>query len=174
MNDNTSELTINEIAAEEKNIDAILGDLDKISAIFEEHPELKTIFEDSSVSIDKKKDMAKNILEGYVEKETLIFILILISRGRIGSWDGIVKNYRMLFDQDSETSRGIVYSVLPVEGENLRKLEEETARILDRKVKLENRIDTTLIGGAVIYVDGKLIDISIRKKLNDLKQAMLR
>ena len=40
-------------------------------------------------------------------------------------------------------------------------------------VKLENRIDETLIGGVRIYIEGKLIDISIRHRLELLKAAML-
>jgi F0F1-type ATP synthase delta subunit len=39
-------------------------------------------------------------------------------------------------------------------------------------VRLENRIDKSIIGGAKIYVDGKLIDASVKSRLENMKQRI--
>jgi F0F1-type ATP synthase delta subunit len=58
--------------------------------------------------------------------------------------------------------------------EQLARFEKETGRLLRRNVKLEPVIDARLIGGVRIYVDGKFIDASIRRKLDDLKETIMK
>ena len=77
-------------------------------------------------------------------------------------------------DEKDGVSRGVVYSVIPLTEENITSLESETGKTLSKNVKLENRIDASLIGGVVVYVDGKLIDLSIKKRLSNLKQTILK
>ena len=40
------------------------------------------------------------------------------------------------------------------------------------KVKLVNELDPKLIGGVKILAEGKMIDLSIRKKFDDLESQM--
>ena len=63
---------------------------------------------------------------------------------------------------------GIVYSAKPVNDEQLKKLESETGKLIGKRIRLENIIDGSLIGGVKIVADGKLIDASIRSRLNRL------
>ena len=69
-------------------------------------------------------------------------------------------------------TNGILYTVFPVTMEQLKKLEERTAARLGTEVRLKNRIDKSILGGAKIYVDGKLIDASLKTQLENMKQRM--
>ena len=67
---------------------------------------------------------------------------------------------------------GILYTVLPVTMEQLEMIEERTAATIGKEVRLKNRIDRSILGGAKIYVDSKLIDTSLKTKLENMRQRM--
>ena len=69
-------------------------------------------------------------------------------------------------------SYGTVYSVVDLDDERIKELEEETSGLLKVNVKLKNEIDPKLIGGVKILVDGKMIDASVRKKFDDLSRQI--
>ena len=70
-------------------------------------------------------------------------------------------------------SSGTVYSVEPLKPEQLARLEEETASLLQKKVKLENKLDAKLMGGVKILIDGRIIDASIRKRFENLSSQLI-
>ena len=143
-----------------------------ISGVFADHPSLKKLFLVPTLSAHEKKAVAKTVFEGRISQELLNFLYILIDKGRIGVWDRIGRQYEKLVLERDGLIRGIVYTVLPVDSVRLKALEEKTGAALDRNVKLENRIDKSIIGGAVIYIDGKLIDASVKARIENMKQRM--
>jgi ATP synthase F1 delta subunit len=153
-------------------IDGIGEEFKAISKHFEENPLLRRLFLVPTLSATDKRTAAKNIFEGRISREMLNFIYILIDKRRINSWDGIGKHYeKLVWDRDGVT-KGILYTVLPVDTERRKTFEEKTGEALGKKIKLENRIDKSIIGGAVIYVDGKLIDASVKSRLESMKQRI--
>ena len=56
----------------------------------------------------------------------------------------------------------------------LSEIENETSRLLQRKVCLSNEMDPGLLAGFKIFIDGRIIDASYRKKLEELSMSMRR
>ena len=54
-----------------------------------------------------------------------------------------------------------------------KKFEEQTGNLIKENVKLENEIDASIIGGIKILIDGKVIDATLRKRLDDLGSSIL-
>ena len=67
---------------------------------------------------------------------------------------------------------GKVYSAAPLSAEQIEKLEDEAGKLLHEKVKLKNKVDQSLLGGVKIMVDGKIIDATLRAKLEDLRRKL--
>jgi ATP synthase F1 delta subunit len=153
-------------------IDVIGEEYKAVRKVFSDNPALKKLFLVPTVPASKKKAVARNVFEGRISPELLNFICILIDKRRTGAFDGIGAEYeRLVWERDGLT-KGVLYSVLPVGGERLKAFEEKAGAALGKNVKLENRIDETLIGGVKIYVDGKLIDASVKSRLEHLKQRI--
>ena len=159
-------------AKERGKIDAIGEEYKAISEVFTDHPSLKKLFLVPTLSALEKKTVAKKVFEGRVSQEMLHFIYILIDKGRINVWDRIGKQYEKLVLESEGLTRGILYTIMPVGPERLSALEEKAGAALGKNVKLENRIDKSIIGGTVIYVDGKLIDASVKARLENMKQRI--
>jgi ATP synthase F1 delta subunit len=158
-------------------------DLDKIAAVGEELAAIDSVFRDEpeffgllcSPSVDAvgKKNAIKAVLDGRVSKELLNFLFILTDKRRIGGFHAIAKSYQTLVNTNLGISAGTVYSAVPLSEEKLDRLAAETGRLLGRNVRLDNLIDGGIIGGVKIYIEGKLIDASVRGRLDTLKEQVM-
>lgn len=143
-----------------------------VTETFRQNPDLKKLFIIPTLSAHEKNIVAKNIFGVRISRELLNFICILIDKRRIGAWDGIGKQYEKLVLERDGLTRGVVYTAVPLDEGRKEALEEKAGAALGKKVKLENHIDRSIIGGAKIYVDGKLIDASVKTRLEEMKQRI--
>ena len=84
----------------------------------------------------------------------------------------IIKVYKSLVEREEGVSYGTVYSVVKLSDERMAELEEQTSKLLQMNVKLENELDPSLLAGFKILVEGKIIDASYRKKFDELASQM--
>ena len=143
-----------------------------VSEVFAENPELKKLFGIPAISLKEKKAIAEKIFGGHISQELLNFICVLIEKRRMNSWAGIGRVYEKLVWESEGFTKGVLYSAVPAGKERLQAFEEKTSVVAGKRVVLENRIDETIIGGVKIYVDGKLIDASVKGRLENMKQRI--
>lgn len=75
-----------------------------------------------------------------------------------------------IFDKREENKiKGIVYSAIPLDRETIQRMEIQTSNLIKKDCVLTNRIDEKIIGGFIISIDDKLIDASIRKRMEDMR-----
>ncbi|MDR2132195.1 MAG: ATP synthase F1 subunit delta [Clostridiales Family XIII bacterium] len=161
-----------EVARDLDKINEINEDLAALDGIFQSEPEFFNLVCNPGIDAQGKKDAVRAVFGGRVCDELLHFLFILIDKRRIGGFRAIVKIYRARVNENLGVSMGTAYSAVPLSEDRRRRLEEETSKLLQKKVKLENLIDDEIIGGVRIFVDGRMIDASIRTRLNDLKDRL--
>jgi ATP synthase F1 delta subunit len=125
-----------------------------------------------AIAAREKKDVISKIFEGKIADELLNLMRILIDRGRTRHFVKIIAVYKDLINKEEGFSYGKILSVKPLAEERLRRFEEETGKLLKLRVKLENLPAPDLIGGVKIYIDGRIIDASIKSRLKDLRVSM--
>lgn len=161
-----------EAARDVDKVDTILEELKEISTVFQNDPDFSEFFCTPVISGPEKKQVVEQIFADRISRETLNFLLVLIDKRRMNSFNRIVKEYHKLINQEQGISLGTVFSVEPLTDIQLRSFEEKTARLLQKKVKLVNKTDEYLLGGIKIFIEGKIIDASIRKQLRDLEGSI--
>jgi len=143
-----------------------------VSEVFKDNPGLRKLFSVPTITVEDKNAIAGKIFGGRISPELLRFIYILIDRRRIGAWDRIGREYEKLVWESEGFAKGVLYSVVPAGKKRIKAFEEKTAVATGKRVMLENRIDETIVGGVKIYVDGKLIDASVKGRLEKIKQRI--
>ena len=157
-----------EAARELGKEDQILEEAQAVVQLIEDEPDLHQFINYPGVSADEKKEVLKNIFEGRICNELLNFLYILVDKRRTMNFGRIVKVYKSLIEREEGVSYGTVYSVVKLSDERMAELEEQTSKLLQMKVKLDNEIDPNLLAGFKILVEGKIIDASYRKKFDEL------
>lgn len=95
-------------------------------------------------------------------------LFLSLEKPEVEELSNILSNVLKAFETKSTGTQGVVYSVVPLEAKEIERLETHTSELLKKPVTLKNQIDERLIGGFLISVDGKLIDASIKKKIEDM------
>jgi ATP synthase F1 delta subunit len=157
-----------EAAKDVNKVDQILEELKAISGIFNQEPDFYEFFITPVLSGPEKKKVIEKIFEGRISVEMYNFLLILIDKRRTANFNRIVREYQKLVDQDLGLSVGTIISVEPLTDTQLTSFEEKTGNLLKKNVKLANKIEPSILGGVKIFIEGKVIDASVRKQLQDL------
>lgn len=150
----------------------ILEEATEVLGILKQEPDLYAFINSPAISAQEKKAAVGKIFEGRICDELLNFIYVLIDKRRTMHFEKMIKVYKKLMDKEEGVSYGTVYSVVPLENEQIKELEADASKLFAANVRLENEIDPKLMGGIKILVDGKMVDVSIRKKFNDLKNSI--
>lgn len=161
-----------EAARDENKIELILEEIKEIRDLFQAEPDFYEFINTPVLAGAKKKDAVEKIFAGRISTEVLNFLCILIDKRRTKNFNKIVDQYQKIIDVSEGVSSGDIYSAEALTEEQLLAFEEKTGKLLRKKVKLENKVDTTILGGVKIFVEGKVIDATIRKRLQDLEFSL--
>ena len=162
-----------QVAAETGKTEIIMEEGFAICDILEQEPDLERLLVNPTIAASIKKDILTNVFDGKVSDEILNLLCILVDRGRAAHYEKIMKAYRLLYEKEEGYSYGTIYSAVPLKEDQLKKFEEQTGDLIKENVKLENEIDASIIGGIKILIEGKVIDATLRKRLDDLGSSIL-
>jgi len=160
-------------AAEDMNKTAeILEDANGMLEVFKQEPDFLSFLSSPCIAVREKKQVIDTALGSDVCEELKNLIYILIDKGRMPHFPQIIKVYKELINREKGFSYGKIVSVKPLSEKQLKGFEEETGKLLKKNVRLENEIDTRLIGGVMVFIEGKIIDASVRNRLQVLADSL--
>ena len=170
--DHTYGQALYDAARDRGKIELIGEEYKAVSKVFADNPLLKKLFLVPTLSAPEKKSVAEKVFSGRISQELLNFICVLIDKRRIGAWENIGRHFEKLVWDAEGRARGILYSAVPLDEDRRKAIEGKTGAAIGKIVKLENRVDKSLIGGVKVYVDGRLIDASVKTRLEAMKQRI--
>jgi F-type H+-transporting ATPase subunit delta len=151
----------------------VLKDFDFFMKSLTEQPMFYEFLCTPTIPKNEKKDVVKNCFDGLICQELLNFIYILIDKKRCRNIKMIFNYFHKLIDKNQNVSNGIVFSFEELSLEEIASIENETGKLLRKKINLKNEIDKSIIGGFKILIEGKVIDASVKKRLIDLKDSLI-
>lgn len=142
-----------------------------VSDILRREPELDSFLRDPVISENGKKTVLENIFKGKISKEMMNFLFVLIDKGRFGRFTGIIREYKKLVDKEDGVADGRIVSAMPLTDDQLQRFEKQVSDLFRMNVRLKNETDKSLIGGVRIFVNGRVIDTTIKKRLEDMADS---
>ena len=151
----------------------ILDDLRKASDLVNEDAILAKL-QDSSVSGTDKKALLDERL-GKVNPEVVNLIADLAGKDKLASIDDITFEYQRLVDVTNGVAGAQVAEIttaIPLDEAYKLEIGKKLTEIVGSPVVVKATVDESLIGGIVIRMGDKLIDHSIRQKLDSLNKEL--
>lgn len=109
-------------------------------------------------------DQAEKIIAG--------FIKFLRASGKLELLPQILE----LLEKEAKKIKGentaVVTSAKPLDEEELREIEKHLIYLFGRKLAIINQVDPTVIGGFVIQVSDKVVDLSLNNYLESLEEKI--
>ena len=98
---------------------------------------------------------------------------LLRAQGRLGDLAEIIQSVKDLQLSQQGKAKIKVSSTYLLKDAELKLVAKLAKQLSDQEAELEQKIDDSLIGGVVLRHQDKLIDLSIRNKINKLNEALI-
>lgn len=162
-----------ELADEQKKLDKVAENLMALKAAIDESAELRELIRSPLYGRDDQaKAMAALLDKMDVEDLTRSFVLVIVRNRRLFALRQIADAYLV----ELAHRRGEVTAEVTAAGElseeQKKALTEALNKSVSGKVQLDVKIDPAILGGLIVRVGSRMIDSSVRSKLQRLKFAM--
>ena len=162
-----------ELAQEEKSVEALEQDFASLQAMIDETPELARLV---SAPVFSREDQAKG-LNGVLHRMeaaplTRRFVLMLAGKRRLFMLTDIIRAFNQAVAKLRGEVSAQVTSARPLNDAEVASLKDILKSKLGRDARLEAKVDPSLLGGLVVKVGSRMIDSSLRTKLNGIRAAM--
>jgi len=136
------------------------------------NPEVADALVNPRLTLADRTRLALDLLEG-VGDPARNLVRLIIQRGRIAVLRDILEACDTLTDRDSGVIRAEVVTAIPVDPELKKHIGSVLGDKLGAAVQTEVRQDPEIIGGLVIRIGDRVIDTSVRTRLQQLRTALV-
>jgi F-type H+-transporting ATPase subunit delta len=162
-----------ELAGEQKAVDAVSADLAAFGRAMAANADLTRLVKSPVFSREDQGKALKAVLAQMgAGKLTTQFLLLLATKRRLFALTGIIRAYESLVARSRGETEAEITSARPLAEGELADIKAALKARLGREPRLNAKIDPALLGGLIVKVGSRMIDSSIRTKLNGLRAAM--
>ena len=152
----------------DKDIDEILENLKSINEVIFENQDLRTFFLHPVISLKDKKETLKSALQDKVNILTLNFIKTLLDENRFGIFKTIYELFKKEADKKKNKQEVEIISAVDINEKSKKMLEEKLKTKLNKDVVLNYSKNQDILGGFIIKIEDKVIDLSLKTKFETL------
>lgn len=162
-----------QLAEEKDQLDAVFSDVKRIDRVFETNRDLKLMFKSPIITADKKLSVVQKLFENKIHDLLYRFLVLMIKKGREANFHETVESFVIQYNTLRQITpvtitsavkldEGLVQSILA----NLKKKESL------KELELYEVIKPEIIGGFILQYGDKMIDNSVIRSLNTLKNIV--
>lgn len=164
-----------DLAAEKGQIDAVAQDLENLEKWLDESDDLRSVVESPVYSREDQGAALSAILDkGDIGDLTKGFVGLVSQNGRLFALSGIIRDFTALLASHRGEVTADVASAHPLNDAQMAELTKTLTAAVGREVRVQTSVDESLIGGLVVKVGSRMIDSSLRTKLQNMQVAMKR
>ncbi|EKN66588.1 F0F1 ATP synthase subunit delta [Neobacillus bataviensis LMG 21833] len=166
-------ISLLQIAKEQQLLEVIEEELRVVKEVVQYNPELMVVLKSSKLSIEKKKEMITQAF-GTVNVYVRNTLLILIERHRQDEIVEVVNEFLELANEEMGIAEAEVTSTRALtEAERAAISSVFAAKIGKKSLRIENIVDSNLLGGVKLRIGNRIYDGSLRGKLDRLERKLL-
>jgi len=160
-----------QIALEKEEIGKWQADLEAIGDALT-NPELVALLENPKLRFSEKEKVLQSILTD-ISPIAMNLVYFLVAKNRLRIVKDLVIEYQCLVNAYYERETAEVVTAIPLSNEEKERLQERLATITHKEVVITTQVDPEIIGGVMAKVGDKLIDGSVRTRLQDLRRDLI-
>ncbi len=142
------------------------------SRLFKENPLYVSFLKTPDIPLKDRLAAVHDALNGRVPEYVDNFIELLTERGYIDRFSECVDEFKLLYYAENGIAEAEVVSAVPLTDGEVNALRTKLKKITGKRIELLFEIDPSVIGGLIVRVDGCVIDASVRKDLDNLRELM--
>ncbi len=162
-----------ELARDQKSIDAVKADLDRFEAMLADSPDLLRLVRSPMFSSDaQSKALSAVLAKAGIGGVAANFLKVLTKNRRLFAVGDVLRAFRALVAKFRGEATAEVTVAEKLSDKNLDALKAALKAVSGKDVDLNVKVDPSIIGGLVVKLGSRMVDSSLRTKLNSIKHAM--
>ena len=158
-------------AEEASSSQAVNDDMKLLMSLMTKNLDLNELIENPMIGADRKEAVMNAILPK-ASKETKKLFTLLAVNNRMELLPLTCDNFLQLYEAQRGEVKVILTTAIPLTLDLENQVLQKVKKLTDKKVILENKIDSSIIGGYVIKMDDKQFDASILSQLKAIKTTL--
>ncbi len=159
-----------QLAEREDAVEPWLRHLQSAAAALGDESVVRSL-QDPAVPRDQREAAIGDAL-GKVPVQVRNLVLLLLRRNRLELVPRVAAEFKRLHDRRDGITPAIVTSAAPLDEAEVGEITDRLRQLTGGKVELEFRVDPSLLGGIVVRVGDKLLDGSVRGRLERLRSLV--
>ncbi len=162
-----------DLARETNAIDAVKADLERFDALVADSADLLRLVRSPAFSAGEQLQALAAVLEragigGLAAK----FLKLVTTNRRLFAVRDMIRGFRELVARHKGEATALVTVAEPLKDEHVAALRSALKAVSGKDVDLDIKVDPAIIGGLVVKLGSRMVDTSLRTKLNAIKHAM--
>ena len=164
-----------ELAVAKKETKQLLEEIRSVNVILDQNPDLDKLMKHPGIPKQEKSEILEKIFKGRISEDLMGFFQVVVEKERYTDIPAIFADFT---DRVKEAEGiGVAYVTTAVALDDKQK-DEVLQRLLAttsyRSMEMQYAVDETLIGGMTIRVGDRVVDSSIRSRLEALTKQLLQ
>jgi len=159
-----------QIARDQGTIDQWRAEVQTVGSVFAD-PEVLGLLENANVPHQAREDVLNHTLEG-ISPLALNFARLLVQRRRVALAPQVAEVFRELADAYVGVAHAEVTTAVDVDDSERRLIAERLSQLTGKHVDVQTCTDPTILGGMVARIGDRLIDGSVRTRLQMLRRRL--
>ncbi|MDQ4095388.1 MAG: ATP synthase F1 subunit delta [Actinomycetota bacterium] len=160
------------IVQAEGELERVEDELYRFGKLLDQHHELKQALSDQSIDRAQRTKVLEDLLADKVSPHTLGLLTFVVEQGRARQLPQILEQLADLAAEARESVVAEVRSAVPLDDNQQRELAGALSKATGKKVEVKALVDPSIIGGVVAKVGDTVIDGSVRRRLEQLKEQV--
>jgi F-type H+-transporting ATPase subunit delta len=162
-----------ELALEQKAVDAVRADLERFDALVGESADLGRLVRSPVFGADEQARALAGVLERAGIRSVAANFLLLVARNRrLFAVRQMIRAYKALVARHKGEVTAQVTAAEKLSEAHLAALKDALKQVTKQDVQLDVQIEPAIIGGLIVKLGSRMVDSSLRTKLNAIKHAM--
>lgn len=164
-------------SVKDSSVGASYEGLTKIANLIKEDEKVNEFLTNPALSKVDRKTVIDTLSQNLKLDNTVTnFLSVLSENNRLGELSNIYKNFGLLYDAHQGIVDATITSAKPLDSKILRRLQtaiQKSSFVGDNKtLKISNNVNPDLLGGLVVEVGDKTVDLSVSSRVSKLNQVL--
>lgn len=160
-----------EIARQKGATEAFAVVLEEVGRALAENQELRRVLYHQLIPVREKQKIMDSLFRD-IDPILKNFLHLVLTKGRERYLPEMAVQFRRLVDRENRVLPVEVQVAAPPSAELIAALQEKLRRVTGQNVRLDTRIEPSLLGGMVIRIGDRVLDASLKKKLELLGEHL--
>ena len=162
-----------QIGSAQNDVEKLYNQFKNITEILKSSEQLKDFLENPLVSANDKKEIIYKIFGKDFDLQLINIMNLLADNKRFELLETVLYCFEELYEQKNNISKISVISAVEINGNSKKRLENILSQKTGKNIIPEYLIKEDIIGGIIIKINDKIIDLSLAKKIENMERQII-